>query len=74
MLDNAPVIAAYYGYDDIPAYSADEPCDVIYVLNSIFVFGESFMYEALQKHNLADTNVLKIQVDHETLVFKIPVN
>jgi hypothetical protein len=74
MLDNAPAIAAYYGYDDIPAYSAEEPCDVIYVLNSIFVFGESDMYEALREHNLAGTNVLKIRVDHETLVFKIPVN
>jgi hypothetical protein len=74
MLDNAPAIAAYYGYDDIPAYSAKELCDVVYILNSIFVFGESDMYKALREHNLADTKVLKIRVDHETLVFKIPVN
>jgi uncharacterized membrane protein len=74
MLDNAPTIAAYYGYDNIPAYSAEKPCDVIYVLNSIFFSEESEMYEALREHNLADTNLLKIRVNHETLVFKIPLN
>jgi hypothetical protein len=74
MLDNAPAIAAYYGYDDIPAYSVGEPCDVIYVLNSIFFSEESDMYEALAEHNLAGTNLLKIRVNHETLVFKIPLD
>jgi hypothetical protein len=72
MLDNAPEIAAYYGYDDIPAYSADEPCDVIYVLNNIFFQFESDMYDALRKHKLPDTNVMKIRVDDETVIFKIP--
>jgi hypothetical protein len=74
MLDNAPAIATYYGYSDLPAYSAEEPCDVIYVLNNIFFSSESDMYEALREHNLADANLLKIRVNHETVVFKIPVN
>jgi hypothetical protein len=36
MLENAPQNAAYYGFDALPAYSADEPYDVLYGLNDIF--------------------------------------
>jgi 4-amino-4-deoxy-L-arabinose transferase-like glycosyltransferase len=73
MLDNAPEIAAYYGYEDIPAYSADESWDVLYVLNSIFNIHEPDMYEALREYNIDDANLLKIRVNSDTLVFKIPL-
>jgi hypothetical protein len=70
MLDNAPDIAAYYGYTDMPAYSPETGFDVLYVLNNIFLIHEPDMYEELARHNLDDSNILKIRVNSETVVFK----
>jgi hypothetical protein len=70
MLDSAPAIAAYYGFEEIPAYSPEKSFDVLYVLNNIFFIHEADMYEALQKQGIADTHLLKIRVDDDELVFK----
>jgi hypothetical protein len=70
MLDNAPDIAAYYGYADMPAYSPEAGFDVLYVLNNIFFIHEPDMYEELARHNIDDNNILKIRVNNETVVFK----
>jgi hypothetical protein len=70
MLDNAPDIAAYYGYADMPLYSPEGNFDVLYVLNDIFRLDEPDMYEELYRHNLDDNNILKIRVNNDTVVFK----
>jgi hypothetical protein len=70
MLDNAPQIAAYYGYNDLPLYSPEGQFDVLYVLNGIFNMHEPDMYEELIKHDLDDDDLLKIRINEEKVVFK----
>ncbi|MDR3355643.1 MAG: hypothetical protein LBO04_00435 [Spirochaetaceae bacterium] len=70
MLDNAPDIAAYYGYPDMPLYSPQGGFDILYVFNSIFIMHEPDMYEELLRHKLDDANILKVRVNDETVVYK----
>jgi hypothetical protein len=76
MLENAPQNAAYYGFESLPAYAAEEPCDVLYGLNDIFQLHEMEMYENMDRKNIDGNNMLKIffDYDHPTgdggLIFK----
>jgi hypothetical protein len=63
MLENAPQNAAYYGFDILPAYSADKSYDVLYVLNDIFYLHEMEMYEKMNAKNIDADNLLKIYFD-----------
>ncbi|MDR2097846.1 MAG: glycosyltransferase family 39 protein [Spirochaetaceae bacterium] len=74
MLDNAPDIAAYYGYPDMPLYSPQGGFDILYVFNSIFIMHEPDMYEELLRHNIDDSNILKIRVNDETVIYKKYLN
>jgi hypothetical protein len=65
MLENAPQNAAYYGFEVLPAYSADEPCDVLYGLNDIFHLHEMEMYENMNRKNIDADNMLKIYFDYD---------
>jgi hypothetical protein len=70
MLDNAPQNAHYYGYSDIPVYTPEEKIDVLYIFNNMFMMQESNMYDVLGYYGLDDTNMLKIRVNDELVVFK----
>jgi hypothetical protein len=63
MLENAPQNAAYYGFDVLPAYSAEESYDVLYGLNDIFHLHEMEMYENMDRKNIDADNMLKIYFD-----------
>jgi hypothetical protein len=69
MLDNAPANAAYYGFDAIPAYSPGDT-GILYVFNNIFFMHENEMYDELSAQGLSDSNMLKIRVNDDTVVFK----
>jgi glycosyltransferase involved in cell wall biosynthesis len=60
MFENAPQNAAYYGFEVLPAYSAEEPYDVLYGLNDIFHLHEMEMYENMARKNIESDNMLKI--------------
>jgi hypothetical protein len=70
MSDNAPEIAAYYGYENLPAYTPDGEFAVVYFLGDIFYIHESDMYNKLHEYGLNDNNLLKIHVNDTELVFK----
>jgi hypothetical protein len=65
MLENAPQNAAYYGFEDLPAYSADESYDVLYGLNDIFHLHEMEMYEKMNREHINADNMLKIYFDYK---------
>jgi hypothetical protein len=65
MLENAPQNAAYYGFDVLPAYSAQESWDVLYVLNDIFRMHEMEMYDKMYAEHLDPDNMLKIYFTDE---------
>jgi hypothetical protein len=65
MLENAPQNAAYYGFEVLPAYSADESYDVLYGLNDIFSLHEIDMYEKMNRNHIDTDNMLKIYFDYE---------
>jgi hypothetical protein len=65
MLENAPQNAAYYGFASLPAYSAGESYDVLYVLNDMFYLHEMQMYDKMYAENLDADNMLKIYFDYE---------
>jgi hypothetical protein len=69
MLDNATQIAKYYGYSDIPQWTQDGGYDVMYVFNNIFFMHEYDMYDTVAEHGF-DNAILKIRVNHDTVVFK----
>jgi hypothetical protein len=64
MLENAPQNAAYYGFDPLPAYSADEPWDILYGLNDIFDLHEMDMYGNMKTKNIDADNMLKVYFDY----------
>jgi hypothetical protein len=70
MADNAPEIARYYGFPDMPAYSGGGSFEVVYVFNNIFHMHENEMYDTLAKHGLDDTNMLKIIPSDKIVLFK----
>jgi hypothetical protein len=65
MLENAPQNAAYYGFEVLPAYSADESYDVLYGLNDIFKLHEMEMYEKMNSEHIDADNMLKIYFDYK---------
>jgi hypothetical protein len=65
MLENAPQNAAYYDFEALPAYSADESYDVLYGLNDIFHLHEMEMYENMERKNIDPGNMLKIYFDYD---------
>ncbi|QQO09457.1 glycosyltransferase family 39 protein [Breznakiella homolactica] len=70
MLDPAPDLAQYYGFDVMSAYEQNESFDVLYVFNRAFRMNEYEMYSELSKYNLTDENTLKIYPNDEVVVFK----
>ncbi|MHB9293434.1 hypothetical protein Holit_02556 [Hollandina sp. SP2] len=65
MLENAPQNAAYYGFEVLPAYSAEEPWDVLYGMNDIFHLHEMEMYENMDRKNINSDTMLKIYFDYD---------
>jgi 4-amino-4-deoxy-L-arabinose transferase-like glycosyltransferase len=65
ILESAPQNAAYYGFEALPAYSAEEPYDVLYGLNDIFHLHEMEMYENMESKNIDTDNMLKIYFDYD---------
>jgi hypothetical protein len=65
MLESAPENAAYYGFDPLPAYSADESYDVLYGLNDIFRLHEMETYEKMNAENIDTDNLLKIYFTYD---------
>ncbi|GMO52672.1 MAG: hypothetical protein Ta2G_10690 [Termitinemataceae bacterium] len=70
LLDNAPQITAYYGYEVLPAYSPEQRFDTLYVFGNLFHMGEDDIYNDLRIHGIDDSNFLKIRVNDDTVVFK----
>jgi hypothetical protein len=69
MLDNAPEVAKYYDYDDMPHWTKEGGFDVMYVFNDIFYMHEYDMYDTLANHGF-DDKILKIRINDDTFVFK----
>jgi hypothetical protein len=65
MLENAPQNAAYYGFEVLPPYSADESYDVLYGLNDIFYLHEIDMYEKMNREHIDADNMLKIYFNYK---------
>jgi len=70
MLNNAPQIAGYYGFPDLPPYSPETPPDVLYVFNDLAGMHEQLMYGELAQHGLDDANMLKIIPSDRIVIFK----
>ncbi|MDR2468574.1 MAG: glycosyltransferase family 39 protein [Spirochaetaceae bacterium] len=67
LLEDTSSIAAYYGYKNLPVYSAQGggQYDVLYVLNDMFKMHEFEMYENIRKHRLDPDNMLKVRFDYD---------